>query len=71
MDACKCLNWENTGYLPHLSLAYGNYSNDKKENMKSSMKIIPGGFLVDHIFLAYNDEINLKWKVIQEFKLGG
>ena len=50
--ACKELNWNDNDYIPHLSLAYGDYS--KKEKMISRVNIIPNGFLVDHIFLAHN-----------------
>ena len=67
--ACKELSWNDNGYIPHLSLAYGNYSIKEKEEMISTINILPNGFLVDHIFLAHNDEIHLKWKVIQGFPL--
>ena len=67
--ACKELNWNDKNYMPHLSLSYGNYSKKEKEKMITTIKIIPRGFFVDHIFLAHNDEINLKWKVIKGFPL--
>jgi len=67
--ACKELNWNDKNYMPHLSLAYGNFNKKEKEKMITTIKIIPRGFFVDHIFLAHNDEINLKWKVIKGFPL--
>ena len=67
--ACKELNWNDKDYIPHLSLTYGDYSKKEKEKMISTLDIFPDGFLVDYIFFAYNDEINLKWKVIQAFPL--
>ena len=67
--ACKELNWNDNDYMPHLSLTYGDYSKKEKEKMISTLDIFPDGFLVDYIFFAYNDEINLKWKVIQAFPL--
>ena len=66
---CKELNWNDNDYMPHLSLKYGDYSKKEKEKMISTVDIIPDGFLVDYIFFAYNDEINLKWKVLQAFRL--
>ena len=67
--ACKELNWNENDYMPHLSLVYGDYNRKEKEQMISTVKFIPDWFLVDHIFLAHNDEINLKWKVIQGYPL--
>ena len=67
--ACKELNWNDNDYMPHLSLTYGDYSKKEKEKMISTVDNVPDGFLVDSIFFAYNDEINLKWKIIQAFHL--
>ena len=53
----------------HLSIAYGDYSKDKKIDMINEINSIPEGFYVDKIYLAYNDEINLKWKIIDSFKI--
>jgi 2'-5' RNA ligase len=68
--ACKELNWNDNDYMPHLSLAYCDFNKKEKEKMVSTVDIMPNGFLVDNIFLAHNDEINLKWKIIRGFKLG-
>ena len=68
--ACKELNWTDNDYMPHLSIAYGDYDKKKKERMISTVDIMPNRFLVDHIFLAHNDEIRLEWNVIRRFKLG-
>ena len=56
-------------YMPHLSLAYGNYKLKVKKKMISKLRDIPVGFSVNRIFLAHNDEINLIWRVINSFKL--
>ncbi len=65
----KDLNWNDKDCLPHLSLAYGDYTKKEKEKMISTIKIIPKGFFVDHIFLVHNDEINLNWEIINAFPL--
>ena len=67
--ACDELNWNDNHYMPHLSLIYGNYSKKEKEKMISTVDNIPDWFLVDYIYFASNDEINLEWKVIQAFDL--
>jgi len=56
-------------YMPHLSLIYGNYNSTQKKHMISKVSSIPISFSVNKIFLAYNDEINLMWKVIRGFSL--
>jgi len=68
--ACENLRWKDMGYLPHLSLAYGNYSVKVKEKMVSTLDSLPAHFLANKIFLAHNDEILLKWTIIQGFELG-
>jgi len=67
--ACKELNWNENNFMPHLSLFYGDHNRKEKEQMISTIKIIPDLFLVDQLFLAHNDEINFKWKVIQGYPL--
>ena len=59
----------NINYIPHMSLAYGNFSIAQKENMIGIIKELPNEFYVDNIFLAFNDEINLKWEIVKKFKL--
>mgnify|MGYP001468352542 CR=1 FL=1 len=65
------LECEEKKYNPHLSLLYGNYNEIEKQKMVSLIKPIPNFFLVDRIFLAHNNEVKLKWKVIEEFNLCG
>ena len=67
--ASKELDLIKDNYMPHLSLIYGNYNSIQKENMISRVSSIPISFSVNKIFLAYNDEINLMWKVIRGFSL--
>jgi 2'-5' RNA ligase len=66
---CRKLDYNDYDYIPHLSLAFGDYNKKEKQKMISAIKSLPNGFSVDSIYLAHNDEINLKWKVIQEFSL--
>ena len=69
--ASKNLKCEEKNYNPHLSLLYGDYSETEKHKIVSSISSIPNLFLVDRIFLAHNNEVKLKWKVIEEFNLCG
>ena len=55
--------------IPHLSLAYGTKELILKKDLKKTIKINFEGFTAKSIYLAYNDEINYKWKVIKEFPL--
>jgi len=67
--SCELFNITDTNYLPHVSLVYGNYTINKKIKMIQLAKQIPNGFHAEKIFLAFNDEINLRWEIIKEFKL--
>jgi len=63
------LGCSNDNYEPHLSLAYGEYSKKVKDKMISTIDKFPQRFFVDKIFLAHNNEINLRWKIIKDFPL--
>ena len=63
------IDWNKNDYLPHMSLIYGNYTLSEKEKMISTLGWLPDHFSVNSIFLAHNDEIRLKWKVIRGFPL--
>jgi len=67
--ACKKISCSETNYQPHMSLAYGNYNLPTKLQMKKYCVNIPKGFLVKKIFLAFNNEIDLDWKVVDCFDL--
>ena len=67
--ACNELGFIEHDYIPHLSLIYGNYTFTQKERMISRMGSLPSSFSVEKIFLTYNDEVNLKWRIIKEFSL--
>tara|TARA_B100000900_G_scaffold16404_1_gene12948 strand:- start:505 stop:1026 length:522 start_codon:yes stop_codon:yes gene_type:complete len=56
-------------YNPHLSLAYGNIDSKIKENLKNNIHCTVKNFKVRELYLAHNDEINFKWKVINKFSL--
>ena len=67
--ACKEFDCYETDYLPHMSLVYGNYDLSTKLQMAKKIDKIPGGFLADKIFLANNNEIDLRWEIIDCFDL--
>ena len=56
---------------PHLSLAYGDYDPLLKKEMIMQVGNFPSGFNVTSIYLAHNNEYELKWKIIEEFKIKG
>ena len=59
----------NHDYNPHLSLAYGNMNYEIKENLKEKVQCSVKVFRAKELYLAYNDEINFKWKIIDKFLL--
>ena len=59
----------NEKYNPHLSLAYGNIESKIKKNLKNKIHCPIKNFKVKELYLAHNDEINFKWKVINKFPL--
>lgn len=66
------LNLQNTGkYMPHLSLMYGNFSEQsKKEIIKTqNLKNLKFSFLVDAIHLYETNGKVEDWKKLKEFKL--
>ena len=56
-------------YNPHLSLAYGNIETKIKENLKRKIHCPIKNFKAKELYLAYNDEVNFKWEVINKFPL--
>ena len=56
-------------YNPHLSLAYGNIESKIKKNLKSKIHCPFKNFKASELYLAYNDEVNFKWEVINKFPL--
>ena len=56
-------------YRAHMSLAYGDFTVSQKEKMKKSLSQLPKEFSVNKIFLAHNNENDLRWRVIQGFSL--
>ena len=59
----------NDNYNPHLSLAYGDKNEEVKRNLKKKIECPVKFFNIKELYLAHNDEINLKWKVIDKFPL--
>ena len=56
-------------YNPHLSLAYGNTESKIKKNLKRKLHCPINNFKATELYLAYNDEVNFKWEVINKFPL--
>ena len=56
-------------YNPHLSLAYGNIKSKIKKSLKSEIHCPIKNFKATELYLAYNDEVNFKWEVINKFPL--
>ena len=56
-------------YNPHLSLAYGNIESKIKKSLKSKIHCPIKNFEATELYLAYNDEVNFKWEVINKFPL--
>ena len=56
-------------YNPHLSLAYGNIESKIKKSLKSKIHCPIKNFEATELCLAYNDEVNFKWEVINKFPL--
>ena len=56
-------------YNPHLSLEYGNIESKIKNSLKSKIHCPIKSFKATELYLAYNDEVNFKWKVINKFPL--
>ena len=67
--AAKEFGWKDKNYIPHLSLMYGHYSNQTKIDIIKRMGRLPRVLTVKKIYLAHNDEINFKWKVIESFNI--
>ena len=56
-------------YNPHLSLAYGNMNDKMKENLKKKVQCRIKYFKAKDLYLAYNDEIKFKWKIVDKVEL--
>jgi len=67
--ACEKITCSETKYRPHMSLAYGNYNLPTKLKIAKNINKTPKGFFVNKIFLTFNNEIDLHWKVIDCFDL--
>lgn len=59
----------NHNFNPHLSLAYGDINDKMKKNLKKKIQTPVKFFKANELYLAYNDEINFKWKIIDKFLL--
>lgn len=62
---------EIDNYNPHMSLAYGNFTDyEKNDIIKSSGNILlKNDINITSIAIAENDEVNLNWKILEEIKL--
>ena len=62
---------EVDNYNPHMSLAYGNFTDyEKNDIIKSSGNtLLKNDINITSIAIAENDELNLNWKILEEIKL--
>lgn len=61
---------ENHGYLPHMSLIYGDFSRATKEEIiKKTGRNFHESFEARRIFFVFNNEKEKKWTVIKKFSL--
>ena len=67
--ACNTFDYPDNDYLPHISLAYGNYDRSIKLKMADNFCDIPLGFIGNKIFLANNNENDLRWEIISSVNL--
>ena len=65
--AYRILSKEEPPYRAHMSLAYGDYTKDAKlESIWSKLfDDYTQTVTIEKIALAYNDEVNLEWKVLR------
>ncbi len=56
-------------FNPHLSLAYGNRNIKFKKRLRKTIQNPVKNFMVKELYLAHNDEINYKWKVVNKFPI--
>ena len=57
----KYFDCQENIYLPHMSLAYGDYNVNVKKQMKRYFNFSLDYFFIDRICLAHNNEAKLKW----------
>ena len=67
--ASKIIDYKECNFFPHMSLIYGDFSVSQKRTMISEFDFSQKGFRVKNLYLASNDEINLKWDIICKFPL--
>ena len=68
-EALRFFSCKEKIYMPHLSLIYGALNHYDKQQIISDFSNSYKQFFADELFLAYNDEQNLKWKIIEGVKL--
>ncbi len=68
-EALRFFSCKEKTYMPHLSLIYGELNHYDKQQIISDVSNSYKQFLADELFLAYNDEQNLKWEIIESVKL--
>ena len=61
----KCFN---DNFVPHLSLAYGNYEKKEKDKMLDFINEIPVSFIANNLCLVKNNEQALEWEIISSLK---
>tara|TARA_B100000242_G_scaffold273105_1_gene226509 strand:+ start:2842 stop:3396 length:555 start_codon:yes stop_codon:yes gene_type:complete len=71
IDNILRLKGKKNRFFPHISLAYGEASDEVKARCINSLPSCPKSLTVNRIALIYADERVEKWNIIKEFKLVG
>ena len=71
IDNTLRLKGKKNRFFPHISLAYGEASDELKAKCITSLPSCPKSLTVNRISLIYADERVEKWNLIKEFKLSG
>lgn len=59
----------NKNYKPHISLAYGDHSRTKKEELYCNIQKPSRDIIMDKIFLVYVNENIFQWEILEIFHL--
>ena len=63
----KYFKTKDEPFFPHLSLTYGNYPIEDKEEMMGYASTEELSFLADSIYLCLNNESKLSWEIVARF----
>ena len=62
---------EEPSYRPHMSLFYGDILPEQHASFEAALPAsLPKRIAFDRIYLAHNDEPNLRWRLVESFAIG-